>query len=1218
MKSQKIQRQSFKPSNFEGKWQEQWKNNKTFSPDLDSPQDSENGHKGAYYTLMMFPYPSAEGMHVGNMYAHTGADIHGRFKRMQGYDTFEPIGLDGFGIHSENYAMKVGRHPKDQAKISEKNFYRQMHATGSGFDWQRNLETYDPAYYKWTQWLFTQMFKAGLAYKEKAVVNFCPSCKTVLSDEQVIAGECERCGSIVEKKELEQWFFRITNYAGRLLDNLSALDWSEKVKIAQKNWIGRSKGALITFPIADFRLSNGEKPQFVFIHGFHGKPENDFWPWLKYKVEESGCPVYAPQLPNSGSPNIQEQVEFLLKEYTFNENTVIVTHSLGGVVALKLLPQLKTKIAKLVFVAPPLRNEFIDGKKRPQLEVATDWKFDFASIKENAKEFTVIADKNDPKVPQSHGKELAEQLDAQLVTTPAEFPHFNGKIAKEVLKQVIPSVDVFTTRPDTVFGATFVVIAPEHPIVNKVIGLEYYNDPIHAGNVKTYVDNAIKKSENERIAEGTEKTGVFTGLYMINPANGKKIPVWVADYVIGGYGTSAVMAVPGHDQRDYDFAKKYNLPIVHVIMPSYVDTKNPPQEGKENTKRTVIIGIVYDPKAGKYLILDWKKQGWKTFITGGVEEGEDLVDATRREIAEETGYTDISLVQELGGPTEAFFYASHKGVNRQTKAYAFLFELQSNKKVEVAKQEHEQHEVVWMTKEEVESAGLRHGEFNVLWERVHTSNTAYVGHGLLLNSGDLDGYHSSKDSDKILAFISEEGIGEVKDQYHLRDWLISRQRYWGPPIPMIFCKSCATQAKSWFSTEEAKNMQSLELSTDEKGEKKTSYDLSGKMAGWYPVPDEELPLILPDIQDFRPEGTGVSPLANHPEFYETVCPGCKGKATRETDVSDTFLDSSWYFLRYLATDWDMLPFPSVSLSESLGNDSYVKSSQQRSQFLPVNIYIGGAEHAVLHLLYARFVTMMLHDLGYIDFEEPFSRFYAHGLLIKEGAKMSKSKGNVIVPDEYIAKYGADTLRSYLMFLGPFNQGGDFYDSGIEGMFRFLRRVWVLITERVSIGKESDDITRMRHKTIFGVTKDLESFGYNTALSKLMELYNAITRGKGEFDEIILTEETVESFLKMLAPFAPHMTEELYQQRNGAKKENKFESIHCSSWPVYDQRYLVNDSVVLVIQVNGKRRGELHISTDEPQNQKDIEAQARTQVEKHLTSEIKKIIYIPGKIINFVI
>lgn len=1191
MKAKQLStKQMFNPSSFEAKWQKKWESDKIFSPQLDGDSDKE-----PYYTLMMFPYPSAEGMHVGNMYAHTGADIHARFKRMQGYSVFEPIGLDGFGIHSENYAMKVGRHPKVQAEISEANFYKQMHATGSSFDWQRTVETYDPDYYKWTQWLFTEMFKAGLAYKEKASVNFCPSCKTVLADEQVIAGECERCGSIVEKKELEQWFFRITQYAGRLLDNLPEIDWTEKVKIAQTNWIGRSKGALIRFPITDFRLKNGEKPNFVLLHGFKGGPDKHYLPWLSKQLTQLGYSVQSPSLPDTENPSEKSQVEYVLEHVTIDQNTIIVGHSLGTIIALKVLEKIEHTIAGLVLVGGFTNPKFIDGTDRVYTNNFT-WEFDWKRINAAVMNKTVLYDRTETVISYDQSRTLADQLEVSLNEVSAQKPHFRAHVEPEILKSLLPVIEVFTTRPDTIFGANFVVIAPEHPIVNRLIDLEFNDDAKQAGKVKTYVEAALLKSENERIAEGKDKTGAFTGLYALNPATEAPVPIWVADYVLGGYGTGAIMAVPAHDERDYDFAKKYDLPITDVIIPVRYDHTNPPRDGFPTVARNLVHGIIKHPTEDKLLMLEWKKFGWKTFVLGGVEEGEDPVEAVKREIHEETGYKNVKLVKKLGGKIYTEFHAAHKQENRQAYAQAYYFELENEDRDSVSEKEIAKHEPMWISRIDVPKV-IRAAEIDLIWERLETDRFVYVGDGLLQNSGELNGYHSKNDSDKIFEFISRTGIGEQQEQYHLRDWLISRQRYWGPPIPMIYCEHCAQNGKSWFDTEEA---QSLQRKVDQ------------SLPGWYPVAMDGLPVVLPDIADFKPEGTGSSPLANHPEFYTVTCPSCGNQAKRETDVSDTFLDSAWYFLRYLATDLQDIPFPSAPLNTK---DKSV-DMQNRSKYLPVHIYIGGAEHSVLHLLYARFTTMVLHDLGYLDFEEPFTKFFAHGLLIKEGAKMSKSKGNVIVPDEYIEKYGADTLRSYLMFLGPFSQGGDFYDSGIEGMYRFLRRVWVLLTRRVTVGTENTAVTKMLHKTIAGVTHDIQDFGYNTALSKIMEFYNSLTKNKGEFDQITLEHSTIRSFIQLLAPFAPHMTEELWTKLGYSEGDSK--SIHLSSWPQYDDQYLIADSVSIAIQVNGKRRGELTLTSTEI-NQKDvIEERAKAIVAKYLEGTIKKVIYVPGKIINFVV
>lgn len=851
-------KQSYNPNAIEKHWQDVWEQNKIFSPDL-------RNAKKPYYNLMMFPYPSAEGLHVGNMYAQTGADIYGRFQRMQGKDVFVPIGLDGFGIHSENYALKVGRHPMEQAKITEKRFYEQMHKIGNSFDWTHTLETYDPEYYRWTQWLFVQMFKNGLAYRKKAEVNWCPGCKTVLSDEQVIDGKCERCNSVVERRELEQWFFRITKYAQKLLDNLEKLDWTEKVKIAQKNWIGRSQGCLINFRVVD--------------------------------------------------------------------------------------------------------------------------------------------------------------LDRQI--------------------------EVFTTRPDTLFGATFVVLSPEHPVCQE----------IDQKDVKDYVLKAQNISNDDRIAKGQEKTGVFSGLYAINPVNNEKIPVWIADYVLMGYGTGAIMAVPAHDERDFEFAKKYGLEIKEVIR-----------------------GV------------------------GEREQGE--------------------------------------------------------------------------------------------------MKEAYAGEGEIINSGNWNGFVVPKEIYKTIDWLEEKDLGKKEVNYHLRDWLISRQRYWGPPIPMVYCSNCADKGECWFS------------------QNQNVCPADWNSTGWYPIPENDLPVLLPNVSDWKPDSTGTGqnsakgPLANHPEFYKTTCPACGGEAMRETDVSDTFLDSAWYFLRYTSVDIENAPFDTEIVKK----------------WLPVDIYIGGAEHAVLHLLYSRFVTMVLKDLKFVDFDEPFPKLFAHGLIVKDGAKMSKSRGNVVVPDEYINKYGADTLRMYLMFLGPFSQGGDFRDSGVEGIHRFVKRVWKFFigAQKSGFGDDlSDQSRREMHKAVKKVTEDISQLHYNTAISGMMVWYNFLSSKKEQLSII-----EAQAFLKLLAPFAPHMTEELWQQLKGKGERAKgkdieiqFEtspftlnpSIHLSSWPAYDEKYLVSSEAIVVIQVNGKRRGEIKIENERLNIKDEIEKKAREVVLRYLEGhEIKKVIHVPGKIINFVV
>ncbi len=940
----------YNPQKIEQKWAKVWERKKAWQVDLKKA-------KKPYYNLMMFPYPSAEGLHVGNVYAFTGSDIHGRFERMKGNDVFEPMGFDSFGIHSENFAIKMGTHPKAQTAKNIKHFTEQLKQLGALFDWSRAVTTSEPEYYKWTQWLFLQLYKADLAYKAKAPVDWCPSCKTVLADEQVIDGKCERCNSQVMQKELEQWFFRITKYADKLLKNLEKIDWSERTKIAQRNWIGKSEGATLKFSI--------------------------------------------------------------------------------------------------------LNSQF--------------------------------------------------------------------------------SIEAFTTRPDTLFGATYMVLAPEHELVEKL-----KSQIKNWGEVQKYREEAKQKSELERTELTKEKTGVeLKGVKAINPATRENIRVFIADYVLASYGTGAIMAVPAHDERDFEFATKYKLPIREAVIPWIVDKRNPPVAGKRKVERRSVHPIVRDPKTGKILCLKWKKFNWTTFPMGGVEENEDIVKAARREVKEETGYTNLKLVRVLGGQVRAEYFAAHKDENRVSYTTAVLFELAGQERVEVAAKEKEAHEVVWLEKSKVNPRDMTHTETEIWLARWEGKAGVYLGEGVLVNSGKFNGMNSKLAMSEIVKFAK----GQKKVNYHLRDWLISRQRYWGPPIPIIYCKKCGT----------------------------------------VPVPEKDLPVKLPEVKDFRPTGTGKSPLASVSSFVNTKCPKCKGKAERETDVSDTFLDSSWYFLRY----------PSVKIENRKLKIPW--DPQITRRWLPVSMYIGGQEHAVLHLLYTRFITMALKDMGFIDFEEPFKKFRAHGLITKEGAKMSKSKGNVVNPDEYFVKYGADTVRMYLMFLGPFSEGGDWSDKGIVGIYRFLNRVFELAGAKT---KTTNDLAATRNKTIKKVTEDLENLRYNTAIASLMEYSNEIKDGG---------KEDIETLLILLAPFAPYIAEELWN------KLGHKDSVHNQPWPSFDKTHIQTERIRLIIQVNGKVRDVMELAAGTSERQAVDLALKSRNVQKWVgNNKIKRTVFVPGRLVNIVV
>ncbi len=797
----------------ERKWQALWaaRGTNTFTDEALATA------KDPFYNLMMFPYPSAEGLHIGNIYAFTGADVHGRYWRLRGKTVFEPIGFDAFGIHSENYALKVGTNPNDLIPRNVENFTRQLKRIGGMFDWDHVVDTTDPRYYRWTQWIFLKLFEGGLVERRNAAVNWCPSCKTVLANEQVVAGLCERCDTAVEQRQFLQWFFKIGQYAERLLDNIATLDWSDSTRKAQANWIGRSEGAEVDFPI--------------------------------------------------------------------------------------------------------------EGRKG--------------------------------------------------------------------------AVRVFTTRPDTLFGATYMVLAPEHPLVDEL------TTPGQRDAVDAYRTQVGKRDLIERKKTDKQKTGVFTGGHCVNPINGQAIPVWIADYVLMEYGTGAIMAVPAHDERDFEFATTFDLPIVRVI-------------------------------AGP---------------------GDDA-----------------------SAPLDA----------------------------------------------------------------------AFTDDGVLVNSGDFDGASVEDGKRRIVGYLESRGAGTAKVNFRLHDWCVSRQRYWGPPIPIVHCADC----------------------------------------GAVPVPESQLPVLLPRIEDFKPDDSGISPLARVKSWFETTCPSCGKAARRETDVSDTFLDSAWYFMRYPSANRDDAPF----------------DPQVTSKWLPVHSYIGGNEHAVLHLMYSRFVTMALKDLGHIDFEEPFTRFRAHGLIINEGMKMSKSRGNVVVPDTLIEQYGADTVRMYLMFLGPYEQGGDYRDAGIQGPTAFLARLWQSVLEAEDAPVD-EAVERKLHQTIARVTSQIPNLHYNTAIAALMEYLNVVRAGGRK-----PSRAEVAPIIVMLAPFAPHIAEELYERIGHT--EGLFET---ARWPQFDPAKIVEDVLDIGVQVNGKLRGRVSVASDASEAAVVEAARANENVARFIDGRtIRKQIYVAGKLLNLVV
>jgi leucyl-tRNA synthetase len=956
--------QRYNPKEIEPKWQAEWNKSQIY-------QAIDNSPKPKRYVMEYFPYPSGAAMHVGHVRNYAIGDVVTRFARMNGFNVLHPMGWDAFGLPAENYAIKTGISPKVAIEQNTKRFKKQLMQMGFGYDWSREFASSDPDYYKWTQWFFLLLYKRGLAYQKESLQWWCPFDKTVLANEQVENGRCWRCGSEVEKKALKQWFFKITDYAERLEKDLDDIDWSESIKTMQRNWIGRSTGAEISFKV--------------------------------------------------------------------------------------------------------------DG---------------------------------------------------------------SDKILK-----------VFTTRADTIFGATFMVVAPELPIVDEI------TTPDRKPHVTNYVKEAVTRSDIERQETNREKTGVFTGGYAINPANGQKIPIWVADYVLSGYGTGAIMAVPAHDERDWAFAKKFGLETTQVVQPIVFDNLNPPRKEAENTVRNTVLCVIRNPKTNQYLTLKWRKQPWHVFVTGGIELNEDIVTGAMREITEETGYNKLRHVRTMPFTINSRFYALHKQVNRDITVNVLEFELEDDSRIKPKLADYEDFEIVWVDNADLVKLQPVSGlDFILKW--LAQGDYIFTGEGRLTNSKNYDGQESALARDAMTKAFGHEIV-----HYKLRDWLISRQRYWGAPIPIVYCQRCGVQ----------------------------------------PVPDDQLPVVLPELKSFEPDDNGRSPLARVPEFVHTTCPKCGGEAERETDTMDGFACSSWYFLRFADPH----------------NQQAAFDKDKVGYWLPVDDYIGGAEHAVMHLLYARMWIKVMKDAGMIDFNEPFLSLRNQGMILApDGQKMSKSKNNTIEPDGLIEQgYGADAIRIMELFIGPWDQSANWSVEGLGGSYRFLQRVWTLAQGIIETKPQADktdaiELRRIIHRTIKKVSLDLSDLSFNTAISAMMEAVNAlyVLKNTLPYDDAAETWRwAITTLVQLLAPFAPHITEELWSQL-GLK-----DSIHISQWPGYDEAYLTTDTETIVVQVNGKLRAELTVNKQTDKDEIIAQATNHEHVKPFLADKkIKRTVYVPGKIVNFVV
>lgn len=1111
---------------IEGKWQKEWE-----EKGLHAVPDTVPG-KENFYQLVEFTYPSGN-LHVGHWYAFAVPDIFARYKRMRGFNVLYPMGFDAFGLPAENAAIKLGADPKVWTYEQMEKMRAQFRTMGATFPWDREVVSCDPGYYKWTQWMFNTFLKNDLVYRAVTKVNWCPKDQTILANEQVVDGCCERCGTEVVQRDQPQWMLRITKYADRLIDDLDNLAWPDAIKESQKHWIGRSEGSEI-----DFSLD--QKYTYVLLHGFQGSPHEGKYLWLKEELEKRGHKVVCPDLPNTDNPKEDEQVTAALAAASYDEHTILWGHSLGAVVAMKVLEKLERPIAGTVlsgaFCSP-------DPKEDATFANTFNWTFDVQKIKSNAGFLKILQDIHDDAVTKEQMDELESLLGIPATKVIAQKPHFDNKDEPELLKTLLPSLRVFTTRADTLFGVTYVVLAPEHPLVASLLPRTSNREAVEA-----YIETTKKKSELDR-QQSKEKTGVeLQGIKAINPANGEEVPVWIADYVLAGYGTGAVMAVPAHDERDAEFAKKYNLPVKKVIEPLVIDTigDSAVKDGEPFIKRSNVGVILRNPKDDTYLCTNWKEHHMHGLVTGGIDEGEDIVATALREIQEETGYKNVRFVSDPEFAVQTKFFHRVKKQNRWARYQLLSFELINEERSAIDEKEAAVHELVWKTKEELKNFfTVAEGEYAT--KLIRDPGYIFTEDGILFDSGDFTDLESAEARKKITEFVG----GKMVSTYRLRDWGISRQRYWGCPIPIV-------------------------------------YDPDGKA---HPVPDEHLPWILPTDVDHTPDGT--APLARSRELLERT-EKLFGKGwTPEVETMDTFVDSSWYFYRYLDNK----------------NDKAFAAMDKMDAWMPVDLYMGGAEHTTMHLLYSRFWTKALYDLGLVKDNEAYTVRRNRGLILgPDGEKMSKSRGNVINPDEIVDRLGADTVRLYLSFMGPYGVTGNYpWDpNGVVGVRRFIERVWRL-REKIDIEKKVCKTDVLVHKTIKGVSEDIEEFKFNTAIAKMMILVNALEK------EEAIVENSYAILLRLLAPFAPHIAEELWHEL-GEK-----ESIHLALWPAFDSNLLVEDEVKIVIQVAGKVRADIVVAKDMGEEEIKALALSDERVKKWVGDATpSKVIYVPGRMVSIVL
>lgn len=1232
---------------IEKKWQEFWEKNKVFKTENDFS-------KPKYYCLDMFPYPSWAWLHVGHPEWYTANDIVARYKNANGFNVLHPMWWDAFWLPAENYAIKTWTHPRTTTDENIKVFKKQIKSLGFSYDWDREIDTTDPKYYKWTQWIFLKLFENWLAYEQDLPINYCPSCKTGLANEEVLNDfTCDRCWTKVEKRKIKQWVLAITKYADRLLKDVDNLDWPESIKEMQRNWIGKSEGC-------EFEMKKADciKKTVLVLHWW-GWSSKKWWnSWLKEELENRGYNVIVPDLPDSDYPNLQKQLKFL-EQYKseLDENSIIIWHSFWAFLANHFINSLDHNIFKLIHIGWVYSKDLLNNTDFKDFKWAEDFykslnnDFDLDVIKNKVIYFKSYLSRNDSLIPfiSTHDYYKKNNIDLRIFEDKWHFNESSNifkfpELLGEILSDENLSISVYTTRIDTVFGMTYAVLAPDHIDVEKFI------IPEQKDVCLKYINDSRQKSDQDRTAENKEKTWVFTGSYLLNPFNNQKVPLWIADYVLWNYGTWAVMAVPGHDVRDFEFAKKYDLEIKQVIASYNILTwESTPKEWFPTRTKKCATSIIKHSSEDKYLVENFTN--WEIcFLGGWIDWEETPFECIKREIKEECGLWDLKKVHQFWVMVWHWFKA-RKQQNCKDPDYLFVVELNSLTWFrENCQEDSVSYTNEWWTKDEILNSKLFKSHHLDMFKKYLWWEKAYIDDWILMDSWDFSMLNSKAARLVLIEFAEKNWFWNKKINYKLRDWLFSRQRYWWEPIPLIHIDH--ENLKKIPHIYDLSEVSDLDLAyilkrqvKDWESKDRVSckcwhirelviwWKVVSKIYDWIYtkiICDYNLPLELPQVENYEPSWDWTSPLSKVDDFVNIrLADNLIWK--RETNTMPQWGWSCWYYLRFMDPN----------------NQDELVNPEVEKYWGQVDSYVGWAEHAVLHLLYARFWHKFLFDIWMVSFDEPFYRLRNQWLILSYAfqrrnwglvsndeveekdwkfieiktweevsqivSKMSKSLKNVVNPDDIISEYWADSLRLYEMYMADFKDSAPWDSKNIIWVRRFLDRVWRIYTEDSSENIKKDDLSKMKilNKTIKKVWEDIENYKFNTAIAQMMISVNSWLP-----EDTLLKKEWKEKFLIILHPFAPHIVEELWSMFTHSKEST---SIFFTTWPKYDEKLVIDDLVTIWVQVLWKLRGEIEVWIDEEELSVLNKAKENELVKKWIVwKEIVKEIYVKWKIVNIVV